>query len=90
MAGATIVSVATGVLGVALVQSGVLGVGMFIAGVPAAGLLTLVAFVMAVVQIPMLLLMILPMVWAFSNLSILWAIVFMYTECASAVWRCVS
>jgi len=76
MAGATIVSVATGVLGVALVQTGFLGVGMFIAGVPAAGLFTLAAFVLAVVQIPMLLLMIIPMIWAFSNLSVLWAIVF--------------
>ncbi len=76
MAGATILSVALGVLGVAMVQSAVVGVGVFIAGVPAAGLITLVAFVMAVVQIPMLLLMIIPMIWAFSNLSLLWAIVF--------------
>lgn len=76
MAGATIVSVATGVLGVALIQSVVLGIVMFVAGVPAAGLLTLAAFVVAVVQVPMILLMILPMIWAFSNLSILWAIVF--------------
>jgi len=76
MAGATILSVAVGVLGVALVQTGLVGAGLFVAGVPAAGLLTIVAFVMAVVQIPMILLMILPIIWGFANLSILWAIVF--------------
>jgi len=76
MAGATIISVALGVLGVALVQTGIVGAGLFVAGVPAAGLLTIVAFVMAVVQIPMLLLMILPMIWAFGNLSLPWAIGF--------------
>jgi predicted PurR-regulated permease PerM len=76
MAGATIISVALGVLGVALVQTAIVGAGMFVAGVPAAGLLTIVAFVFAVVQIPMLLVMILPMIWAFANLSVPLAIGF--------------
>ena len=76
MAGATILSVALGVLGVALVQTGIVGAGLFIAGVPAAGLLTIVVFVVAVVQIPMLLVMILPIIWAFANLSVPWAIGF--------------
>jgi predicted PurR-regulated permease PerM len=76
MAGATILSVAIGVLGVALVQTGIVGAGLFIAGVPAAGLLTIVAFVVAVVQIPMIILMILPIIWGFANLSIPWAITF--------------
>jgi predicted PurR-regulated permease PerM len=76
MAGATILSVALGVLGVALVQAGLVGAGLFIVGIPAAGFLTVVAFVVAVAQIPMILLMIIPVVWAFGNLSVPWAVVF--------------
>ena len=76
MAGATINSVARGVLGVAFIQAAFLGVGLFISGIPAPGLITLVAFVTAIVQIPMLLVMLLPMVWGFANLSIVWALAF--------------
>jgi predicted PurR-regulated permease PerM len=85
MAGATIISVALGVLGVAAVQSAMVGAGLFIVGMPAAGFLTLVAFVMAVVQIPMILLMILPIIWGFGNLGMVWAIVFaVYAVVAAA------
>ncbi len=76
MAGATINSVATGVLGVAFIQAAFLGVGLFLSGIPAPGLITLVAFVTAIVQIPMLLIMLGPIIWGFANLGILWAIVF--------------
>ena len=66
-------------------QSVLVGAGLFVAGVPAAGLFVLIGFVMAVAQIPMILLMILPIIWAFGNLSILWAIVFtVYAVVAAA------
>ena len=47
----TIRGVATGVLGVALIQSLLIGLGFIVADVPAAALLTLVCFFLAVIQI---------------------------------------
>jgi predicted PurR-regulated permease PerM len=47
----TIRGVATGVLGVALIQSLLMGLGFLVAGVPAAALLTVVCFFLAVIQI---------------------------------------
>lgn len=51
----TIRSVATGVLGVALIQALLAGLGMIIAGIPAAGILTLVVMICAIAQLPPLL-----------------------------------
>jgi predicted PurR-regulated permease PerM len=51
IAGATIRNVARGVIGVALIQSLLTGVGFMIAGVPGAGLITLAALVLSIVQI---------------------------------------
>jgi len=76
MASATINSVAIGVLGVATIQALVSGAGMFIAGFPLAGLWTIVMLVLAIVQVPGVLPMALPMVWGFGNLEPMWAIVF--------------
>ena len=76
LAAATINSVAQGVLGIAIFQAVLLGVGLFVAGIPAAGLFTIAVLIMAVVQVPVLLVMILPIIWGFSNMSIMWAIVF--------------
>ena len=47
----TIRNVAKGILGVALIQSVLFALGVFIAGVPGAGLLTVVALLLAMVQI---------------------------------------
>lgn len=44
-------SVATGILGVALLQGILAGLGFLVAGVPAAGLLTLVCIVLGVIQV---------------------------------------
>jgi predicted PurR-regulated permease PerM len=49
---ATIRGVALGVVGVAVVQSFFIGVGFFAIGLPAAGLLTLVTLLLAIVQVP--------------------------------------
>lgn len=51
LAAGTIRNVAKGILGVALIQSAMLALGLFIAGVPAAGLLTVVGLMLAIVQI---------------------------------------
>ena len=53
---ATIRGVALGVVGVAVIQSLLLGVGFFAIGLPAAGLLTLAALLLGIVQVPAILL----------------------------------
>ena len=85
MAGATISSVAKGVLGIAVIQAGLCALGLFIAGVPAAGLFTIAVLVVATIQVPAILVMILPIIWAFSNLGILWAVVFTVYEVAACM-----
>lgn len=52
----TILSVARGVLGIAVIQTLFLAIGMIVANVPAAGVLSVVTLLFAVAQIPMLLL----------------------------------
>lgn len=54
LAAATIMSVAKGVVGVAIVQAALLGVGVFVMGVPYAGLITLGAILVALLQLPLL------------------------------------
>ena len=56
MTAATIRGVALGVIGVALIQSLLLGIGYFAIGLQAAGLLTLAALVLGIVQVPLILL----------------------------------
>lgn len=51
---ATIRSVATGVIGVALIQALLLGVGFYLAGLPAAGVLSLFVLLIGIAQIPAL------------------------------------
>ena len=53
---ATIRGVALGVVGVAVIQSLLLGIGFFAIGLPAAGLLTLAALLLGIVQVPAMLL----------------------------------
>jgi len=77
MTGATINSVAQGVLGVAALQATATGALLFLAGFPGAGLVTIVMFVTATLQVPGILIMALPIVWAFSNLGTLGAIGFL-------------
>ena len=55
MAARTIRSVAVGIVGVAIIQSGLVGVGLFVAGVPHAGIWTLLCLMLAVLQLPPLL-----------------------------------
>jgi predicted PurR-regulated permease PerM len=74
--GATIKSVANGVIGVAFVQALLCGIGFFVIGVPAAGLLSIVAMALGVVQVPVVLVTLPAIVWAFSTQSSTAAIIF--------------
>ncbi len=51
---ATIRSVATGVIGVAVIQALLLGVGFVLAGIPAAGVLAMVVLLLGIAQLPAL------------------------------------
>jgi len=57
LSSATIRSVAQGVVGVAIIQSVLAGLGMLVAGVPGAGLWALLVLLLAVMQLPALLVM---------------------------------
>ena len=75
--GATIKSVANGVIGVAFVQALLVGIGFFVVGVPGAGLLSIIAMAFGVVQIPVLLITLPAIIWAFAVKSHHVAIIFM-------------
>jgi predicted PurR-regulated permease PerM len=80
---ATIRGVAVGVVGVAVIQSMLVGVAFFAIGLPAAGALTFVTFLLAVVQVPPLLLTLPVMVYVFATEATTPAIAF-------AVWSFVA
>lgn len=79
LAGATVQSVTRGILGVAVIQSLLAGVGMLAVGVPAAGLWALLVLLLAVIQLPTLLVLAPVVVYVFSTSSTFVAVVF-------AVW----
>ena len=64
---ATIRGVALGVVGVALIQSLLLGIGFFAIGLKAAGLLTLAALLLGIVQVPLILLTLPVVVYVFAT-----------------------
>ncbi len=74
--GATIKSVANGVIGVAFVQALLCGIGFFVVGVPGAGLLSILAMALGVVQIPVVLVTLPAIIWAFAVKSSTVAIIF--------------
>ncbi len=66
LAVATIRSVAKGVLGVAIIQALLSAVGLVLIGVPAAGIWTFVVLMMAIMQLPPLIILAPISVWVFS------------------------
>jgi predicted PurR-regulated permease PerM len=76
LAAATVRGVTRGILGVALIQALGAGIGLFAAGVPAAGLWTLAALVLAVIQLGIGLVLIPAAIWLFANASTFTAIAF--------------
>lgn len=63
---ATVRSVSKGVVGVAIIQALLAGIGMMVMGVPAAGIWSALVLVLAVVQLPPLLVLAPVAVWVFS------------------------
>ena len=80
---ATIRGVAVGVVGVAAIQALLLGVGFFAIGLPGAGLITLAALLLGVVQVPATLLTLPAVLYVFATEAITPAIIF-------AVWAIVA
>jgi predicted PurR-regulated permease PerM len=82
LATATIRSVFKGVIGVAVIQAALAAIGLFAVGVPGAGLWAMLVLVLAIVQLPPMLILLPTVFWAFSELQTLPAVVF-------AVWSVV-
>lgn len=72
----TILSVARGVLGIAVIQTFFLAIGLIAANVPAAGVLSLIVLLFAVAQIPMLLLFLPIIAYVFATADTVIAIPF--------------
>ncbi len=73
----TIRSVAIGVLGIAAIQAILGGLGMAVVGVPAAGLWALLILILAIIQLPPLLILGPVAVYVFSTASTVPAVVFL-------------
>jgi predicted PurR-regulated permease PerM len=77
LAGSTVRSVAQGVLGVAVIQALLSGIGMLLAGVPGAGLWAVLVLVLAVIQLPPILVLGPVAAYVFSEASTLTASLFL-------------
>jgi predicted PurR-regulated permease PerM len=76
LAADTIRNVSRGVLGVALLQSFLAAVGLAVAGVPGAGFLSLIALVLAIIQIGPALVLIPVVIWSWTAMSTASALLF--------------
>ncbi len=76
LSAASVRSVTRGILGVALIQSILAGLGMLVVGVPAAGLWTLLVLLVAIVQLPTLLILVPVAIYVFSVDSTTVAVLF--------------
>jgi predicted PurR-regulated permease PerM len=73
---ATVRSVALGILGVALIQTILAGIGFLVVGVPGAGLWALLVLILAIIQLPTILILGPIILYVFSTSSTVTAIVF--------------
>ncbi len=73
----TVRSVAVGVIGIAFIQAVLAGIGLVLADVPAAGLLVIVVLVLAIAQLPPILVLLPVIFYVFSEQSTTVAVVFM-------------
>jgi predicted PurR-regulated permease PerM len=76
LAGDTVQSVTVGILGTAVIQASLAAIGMLVAGVPAFGLWTLLVLLLAVVQLPTLIVLLPIIFWVFSSSSTGLAVLF--------------
>jgi predicted PurR-regulated permease PerM len=73
----TVRSVASGILGVALIQALLAGLGFLVAGVPAAGLLTLICLLFGVIQVGVVIVLIPVVIYLFSTADTVTAVGFL-------------
>jgi predicted PurR-regulated permease PerM len=73
----TVRSVASGILGVALIQALLAGLGFLVAGVPAAGLLTLICLITGVIQLGVVIVLIPVAIYLFSTATTTTAVGFL-------------
>jgi predicted PurR-regulated permease PerM len=77
----TIRNVATGVIGVAIIQTALIGLGMILAGVPLAAVWIIVLLIIAIAQIPVLLFNIPLIIYLFAFMdplpAVLWTVYFL-------------
>jgi len=76
-AGATIRSVAQGVLGVAVIQAVLAGIGLLVIGVPYAGVWTLLVLFLAIIQLPTIIILGPIIAYVFTITSTVPAVIFM-------------
>jgi predicted PurR-regulated permease PerM len=76
LVGATVQSVAQGILGVALIQSFLAGVGFLAVGVPGAGLWALIGLLLCVVQLGLFLILVPILIWVYSAVDTVPAVLF--------------
>ena len=88
---ATVRSVANGVIGVAFVQALLCGIGFFVLGIPGAGILSLIAMALGVVQVPVVLVTLPAIIYAFSvkttTVAILFTVWFIIAGMSDAVLK---
>lgn len=77
LAGATMRSVAQGVLGVAFIQAVLAGIGLLVMGVPGAGLWALLVLLLAIIQLPPILILGPIIFYVFSVADTVPAVIFM-------------
>jgi predicted PurR-regulated permease PerM len=74
----TIGNVVKGILGVALIQALLIGIGFLLAGVPFAGIITLLVFILAVLQLPPIVIVLPVIIYLFADKetmpAILWTV----------------
>jgi predicted PurR-regulated permease PerM len=76
LAVATVRSVLQGVVGVALIQTILIAIGLFVMGVPAAPLLTIVILILAIAQVPTLIVIAPIILYVFSTADTTAAVIF--------------
>ncbi len=73
----TIRSVVLGVVGIALIQAILAGAGMLIAGIPATGVWVLLVLIFAIMQLPILIILLPVAIYAFTVLDTFPAVIFL-------------
>lgn len=77
LASSTISSVVQGILGIAIIQSAAAGIVMLIFGIPAAGLWALIVLMLAIIQLPPVLILLPVSIYGFSILDTTSAVIFL-------------